>query len=266
MIVKYNPDQVMMAASPRQKPRLVEIGRRWSDDTLLAALQVLAEARGRLRGSPHGRTLVEIAILRVARLDDLADLSEVVARLASIEAGAPGVPILEKKKLAVAEPRNVEAPKPPVLSDPAPVPVPVESPGRSGWGLPEIAGAWEGWAASLPPELSSKVIHLRPTSLVEPGMLVIEPIPDYNFIIDLCERADLRSKIEASLRHWLDRPITFAFRRPEQSPPPPRPRAPGTMTPGDGLADEPIIKLLIEKFEARLVRVDHEENAGTAEP
>ena len=87
MMVAVKADVALLAASPRQKPRLREIAERWSLDTLLAALQILAEARGRLRGSPHGRTLVEIAILRVARLDDLGELGEVVARLAAWSRG-----------------------------------------------------------------------------------------------------------------------------------------------------------------------------------
>ena len=99
MVVEIRPRlTLLLAASPRQKPRLLEIGGRWSDDTLLAALQILAEQyRGRLRGSPHGRTLVEIAILRVARLDNLAELGEVVARLAALESGAPPVRRPKKK-------------------------------------------------------------------------------------------------------------------------------------------------------------------------
>ena len=97
MVVAVNPDLMMLAASPRQKPRLLEIAARWPLDTLLAALQILAEARGRLRGSPHGRTLVEIAILRVARLENLGELGEIVARLNAMESGAPPVARLEKK-------------------------------------------------------------------------------------------------------------------------------------------------------------------------
>ena len=59
------PDAPAAGASPT----------RWPLDSILAALQILAEARGRLRGSPHGRLLVELALCRVARLEDLAELT-----------------------------------------------------------------------------------------------------------------------------------------------------------------------------------------------
>ena len=74
MMVSAKADVTLLATTPRQKPRLAGIAERWPLDTLLAAIQILAETRGKLRGSPHGRTLVEIALVKVARLDDLEEL------------------------------------------------------------------------------------------------------------------------------------------------------------------------------------------------
>ena len=270
MVVKFNPNLVMLAASPRQKPRLLEIGKRWSDDTLLAALQILAEARGRLRGSPHGRTLVEIAILRVARLDDLAELGEVVARLAALESGAPPVGAFEKKKLtapAPDEPEPAEVPPPaPVIATPAPevVAQAIEAP-PAGWSFEAIAGGWTRWAGSLPAELSSKLLKLRPSSAPEPGVLVVEPIPGYNHLVDLCDRAEFRGKIEAALHRWLARPVGLQFLKPTEAEGPPRPRHPSGIGRNDGLENDPIVKLLVERFEARLVRVDVEEESSPAD-
>ena len=41
-----------------------------------------------MRGSLHGRLLVEMALVRVARLEDLTALSTLVERLAALESGA----------------------------------------------------------------------------------------------------------------------------------------------------------------------------------
>ena len=54
--------------SGRSSKRIVE---RWTVDSILAALQILSECRARMRGSLHGRLLVELALVRVARLEDL---------------------------------------------------------------------------------------------------------------------------------------------------------------------------------------------------
>ncbi len=276
MVVKYNPDLMMLAASPRQKARLLEIGKRWSDDTLLAALQVFEEYRRRLRGSPHGRTIVEIAILRVARLDDLAELGEVVARLAALETGAPAVAPIEKKKRVAPAPElpsvSVEdRPPEPSLPEPIPAPISEESardadvPSKPEWDFERIAEGWTAWADSLPQELSTKLVYLRPSSLPEPGMLVIEPVPGYNWVVDACERVDLRGKIEASLRLWLGRPMSFRLLKPVEAPAPPRQGHRAAITRTNGLDDEPLVKLLVERFEARLVRVEVDEDSPSVE-
>jgi DNA polymerase III subunit gamma/tau len=266
MVVKYNPDLVMLAASPRQKPRLLEIGARWSDDTLLAALQVFEQYRGRLRGSPHGRTIVEIAILRVARLDDLAELGEVVSRLAALESGAPAVPVIEKKKRVAPEPEPTpvfeDRPPPPIVEE---APRGPEGPPSKEWDFAKVAEEWAGWVSALPQELATKLVHLRPSGLPEPGMLVIEPVSGYNWVADACEKADLRGKIESSLRQWLDRPMGFRFLRPVQPQAPPRQGVRSTTASRDGLDDDPIVKLLVERFEARLVRVEVEEDSPSDE-
>src|SRR5262249_23013863 len=50
----------LLATSPRQRPRLEAVVARWPFDSTVAALQILADARMRMRGSPHGRVVVEV--------------------------------------------------------------------------------------------------------------------------------------------------------------------------------------------------------------
>jgi len=259
MVLAVGADVATLATSPRQKPRLRAIADRWPLDTLLAALQILAEARGRLRGSPHGRTLVEIAVLRVARLDNLGDLGEVVARLVALESGAPPVAPAEKKKLTPAEPvagpadLPADPDPPPILAPRRPEPDREEGPG---WDLDAIAAGWPRWSGSLAPELSTKLGQLRPTAIPSPGILVIEPVPGYNWLIDACERPDLKLKIEAALRRWLGRPVEVRYDRPPETRAQAPPRHPAAIARDDGLADDPLVKLIVERFEAKAVRVE----------
>jgi DNA polymerase-3 subunit gamma/tau len=89
MVTALGAGSILLAVSPRHEPRLKQIVERWTLDSILAALQILGEARTRMRGSVHGRLLLELALVRVARLEKLAALSTMVERLAALESGNP---------------------------------------------------------------------------------------------------------------------------------------------------------------------------------
>ncbi len=105
MVLAAGAPASMLNTPPAVRERLQKVAQRWPIDSILAALQILAEYRGRLRGSPHGRLLVELALCRVARLEDLADLGDLVARLSGGDGPA-------QKKKSVTPDRSVEVRKP----------------------------------------------------------------------------------------------------------------------------------------------------------
>ncbi|MGZ3383316.1 MAG: DNA polymerase III subunit gamma/tau [Isosphaeraceae bacterium] len=113
MVLSVGAEPVLLAVTPRQKPRLQSIVDRWSIDAILAALQILAEARSRMRSVSHTRLLAELALVRVARLENLSDLSNMVQRLTAIESSSPVSHKTEahgtKKKLASLDPQSTEA-------------------------------------------------------------------------------------------------------------------------------------------------------------
>ncbi|HZW31083.1 MAG TPA: DNA polymerase III subunit gamma/tau [Isosphaeraceae bacterium] len=103
LVLALGADSLVLAVSPRQRPRLDPVIARWPVDSILAALQILAEHRARLRGSLHGRLLVELALCRVARLEDLQPIGALVERLSALESGTvpvrPPQGIAPRKKL-----------------------------------------------------------------------------------------------------------------------------------------------------------------------
>ena len=80
---------MLLAISPRNRAELKNIVERSTIDSIMASLQILQECRARMRGSIHGRLLLEIALVRVARLEQLTSLSTLVERLRALESGAP---------------------------------------------------------------------------------------------------------------------------------------------------------------------------------
>ena len=61
----------------------------------------------------------------------------------------------------------------------------------------------------------------------------------YNWVVDACERPDLRDKIEAALRQWLGRPVEIRFVRPAEAPAPAPGPHPAAIARDDGLEDDP---------------------------
>jgi DNA polymerase-3 subunit gamma/tau len=125
--------QQMLYALPSQAEEVAAIGKQLGLPTVLAMVQILDQTAARLRVSLHGRTLVEMAIVRICQLDDLDELSALVAELRG-EAGsvAPAAPATAKKNV---EPRPAISlgaiptlPKPDVRSAPVVAPIAVEAP------------------------------------------------------------------------------------------------------------------------------------------
>jgi DNA polymerase-3 subunit gamma/tau len=89
MVLAVGADSILLAITPRQKPRLEAVIRRFPIDSIYTAFQILDQHRMRLRGSLHGRLLVEMALVRVARLEDLESLDGLIERLTVPESGGP---------------------------------------------------------------------------------------------------------------------------------------------------------------------------------
>lgn len=87
---------LLLFHSPSDFEQLRDMGQQWGIETLLAALQILDQAVTRMRQSMHGRVLLEVALVRIASLEDLDELSQVVAQVA---AGKPlNLDVSAKKK------------------------------------------------------------------------------------------------------------------------------------------------------------------------
>ncbi|MCC6418945.1 MAG: DNA polymerase III subunit gamma/tau [Gemmataceae bacterium] len=78
-----------LGVSGKQRAALAEQARGTKLDTLLAGLDVLVGAKARARGTSHGRVLLEMAIVRLCRLEDLVPLAQLTQWLAHGQAAAP---------------------------------------------------------------------------------------------------------------------------------------------------------------------------------
>ena len=75
--------ELLLHNAPGDIEELHEKANAWGLETLLAALQILDHIVARMRQSIHRRTLVEMAIVRIANLGDLQQLSDLIATIKS---------------------------------------------------------------------------------------------------------------------------------------------------------------------------------------
>ena len=113
-------------------------GKAAGTETLLAMLQIIDHGLARMRQSTHATVLAEMAVVRLAGLEDLDNLNDIIDRVAAGESTSPSAPA-EKKKGAPpavaaaqpepAAPRATPAPAPSASAAPQspPQPTPVET-------------------------------------------------------------------------------------------------------------------------------------------
>ena len=88
MVLAAGAGTDLLGAPPAVRARLAAVAGRWPLDTVLVTLQLLSEARLRMRGNSQPRLLLELAICRAARLEDFTELSELLARIDNPQAAA----------------------------------------------------------------------------------------------------------------------------------------------------------------------------------
>jgi DNA polymerase-3 subunit gamma/tau len=281
MIVSSGAEVDTLAAAPSQRARLRTVADRWPLDTVLAALEVLAEARARLRGSPHGRLLVELALVRVARLENLMAIPELIDRIEHLAAGGTALSAPSKKKrgpepdrpslaaeMTAAPPRTLAPPAPVESVAAASTPSPAGPP-PSPLSLEAVRAAWAELPGRIGMRFGLPLTFLSVDRIEGPATLVIQVPPRYNDQGDASEMPESRAKIIEALAQVLGRRVTLRFERlaaePEAGPESSSSGGPDTQSAPrleQALAD-PLVMKVRELFEARLLRADAEE--GSAE-
>jgi DNA polymerase III subunit gamma/tau len=79
----------LLSVAEEQRTALGKLAGLVGLQTLVAALQILAETKHRMKGAAFGRILLELALVRIAVLDQLDDLKDLVARFRQGGGGSP---------------------------------------------------------------------------------------------------------------------------------------------------------------------------------
>ncbi len=98
------PAEALLHTAPAQHAYLAEAGRGAGLESVLAIMQIIDHTLSRMRYSTQSRTLVEMALVRIASLENLDDLSELIQGLQT-----GGLPVSTGPIRPSATPSNVPA-------------------------------------------------------------------------------------------------------------------------------------------------------------
>jgi DNA polymerase-3 subunit gamma/tau len=257
----------------------------WGMDTLLAAGQILDQTLSRMRQSVHGRILLELALVRIAQLEDLEDLSQLLARLDELPgAGGPpaahsgrrGAPAAKKK---IASRTEAAEPNPPRMPDSRPAPSPDASVAAAESAPPaadespagpaaqhtepfamtpaEAADVWRTALKTIDDMTADFAAHADSVATSAPNRLVVQFQAMYNSSKSFCERPERREKLERAVSEAAGRALRLDFEL-TGSPAhvvPPRP-AVSRQQQMRRATSHPLVERALELFEAEVINVE----------
>ncbi len=242
------PADLLLHSSPNDFHQLSETGRQLGLETILAIVQILDQTLTRLRQSTHVRTLVEIALVRICRLEDLDQLSQLVAQLRdggsptarSVPAGvgrppmappqaSPPVAVENRppmnRDLAGGRPQSPAPAPAPRAAEPPPTAVQKKTPDPSDevpaapargtqeapLNLPEAQRIWQQALTELSDMTSDFASKCESIAISGPNRLAVKFRKAYTTAVTYCERPQSRDKLEDALARVSGRPIRLEF-------------------------------------------------------
>ncbi len=290
------PADTLLHTSVDQHARLAQSGKQIGLETILAIMQVLDHALSRLRYSTQGRTLAEMALVRIAHLENVDELTSLIAELrggAPLAAPAshnqrPASPHLAaeatKKKLEsneltpassayAATPSYAhESAAPGAINGAAaesaanaPADEPVEEV-RAPRAVIELTSnnvhsVWQQALATLSDLLPDNAGLCDSVSLRGPGRLAVAFRAKYTACRAFCERPDQLAKLERALADVVGATVRIEFTTLPDQPTaaaPARRGVPNRQRMAEK-AEHPMVKRATELFDARLLRIEEPE-------
>jgi DNA polymerase-3 subunit gamma/tau len=256
--VGCNADSYLYA-SGESHPEIARAAGQLGLETILAMIQIVEQSLNRLRYSTQGRILLEIAIVRICALENLEQLSDLVAAVSSGVESAP-----QKKSEPVSPPRVSPAigkdatTVPPVASMPPGVEVAASATGLTD----ETAVAiWKQTLEGLEGLLFDFASSYERVTVVPPNKLVVSFPALYNQAKPFCEQPDRLSELEraaseaAGCSVKLQLEVLPGALAPAEKKPGSRPSLAQRQR-AAAKADHPMVKRAMDLFGAEVVKID----------
>jgi DNA polymerase III subunit gamma/tau len=238
------PAESFLYASVGEERAVADVADRLGLQTVLAVMQILDQTLSKLRYSTQGRILAELALVRICSLEDLEELTELIAQLQDNQTGnlaSPSGRSAGRRLGRSAAPASGGSPAAPVAARRVGIPVSDES--RPAAPAREEAGGEQSLSGSDDPPKASKPVgvtaenamdtwnrvlaeisgmvadHARQfdsAAISAPNHLVISFKPSYTFAKSVCEKPDHVARFEQVLAAITGQKVRVEFSLAEQ--------------------------------------------------
>ncbi len=218
-LIDYWRDLMVVSCAGAEAPSLNVAARHRDDlarqaaglklDTILAGLDILAATKSRVRGSNHGRVLLEMALVRLGRLDDLFSLTQLSQWLGQAVSGpARPAPVAQRPESRgpVTLPPEAAKKKPPLS---AAEPAAAAAPAQIALSADSLTEVWQEVLRQAGTFLAADLGKATPPAISGPNTLVVSFPTRYNLQRDHCQEPANVTRIEEVLRRVTGQPWTL---------------------------------------------------------
>ncbi|MBA3312366.1 MAG: DNA polymerase III subunit gamma/tau [Planctomycetaceae bacterium] len=261
-------DVPLLSVSPDRRDVLTAQASQLGLNTILAATQILSEARQRMQRTSFGRPIAELALTRVAMLGDLDDLSDLIAAVRSGNAGARPTTSPRRSAAPVAA-MKAEAPSaaPPLQkksSDEASVAVAEPTSPPVAFEAGREADLLEQLRSRAGTVLGMHLAGVSRTAILGPNALELTFPKRYSSSRQYVEGTDGRQRIQEILAEMAGRPVQVTCRQaddealqkvPVAAPNRGRPARNERQRPTEVPEEDEFVQKALSIFEARVMKV-----------
>lgn len=222
-------DVPLSAVSDTSREAVQRQAKQWGLQNISAAMQILAETKGKMHWVNYGRALVELAIVRMATLEDLASIAALAQGLAGQPPGT-GAARLPTPSVGMPLKKNFESPPESLTGRQTASPThpatqstePVSSPPAQTMALhtDTVKQILERMLAAVPDKLAEQLRN-GTCATSGPNLLEIVFPKSYLFSKNYCERPETLSRLKSVAGEIVGREIGIRIRLDEAAAGPP---------------------------------------------
>ena len=256
------PAETFQYASPASQEEVAWAGKRLGLTTVLAVMQIIEQTLSRLRYSTQGRILAELALVRICALEDLDELSGLIAELQSGSAAVGGTGSHSERvsrSLAGSQAGGNQGQTP---APPSSLPETAVS-GRPAIELtPDTAAeVWTRALSKVSGMVAEQAREFDHVALVGQSSLAIRFKSRYALAKSICERPEVVNRFEQALAEVTGQPVRVSFAVEDDQPSGSEPAAEqtGPVSLQQRLlevANHPMVRRANELFGAQPTRID----------